>query len=174
MVDKLQEAGVRVAMTPWGRNITGCTSPDMRSNNSSDNTDGVNSTDDGIDNSSNNSNTVFYIPIGEVTMPLFDMHRTGTTEECTHFCHTPMLWTPVFDGIYLALIQADPFSCGEPLVPSRSRPRPVTPKQHDFSRSQQPLFWDPSLGIGKYPYNRTADEAPLTSCCCTAEKCDTT
>lgn len=100
----LYDAGLVVLITPWGEPKSGCVKYPRH--------------------------TVFYIPFGEVTMSLYDQHAT----ECTHYCGSPQFWAPVFDGIYLALRQADKRLCDTAVLPTQKRGHdivsPVVPAVH--------------------------------------------
>lgn len=40
----------------------------------------------------------YFIPVGEITASLWEWHPTGL--ECSHWCHTPLLFSPIWDAMY--------------------------------------------------------------------------
>jgi hypothetical protein len=45
---------------------------------------------------------IVYLPFYKATEPLYDTHRkakSGSLLDCTHFCHFPMLWQPLWKGL---------------------------------------------------------------------------
>ncbi len=86
VVRAFAQRGFGVAMTPWGKNTTGCAETGRK--------------------------TLFYVPFGEVTMDRHDMH----VKECTHYCSSPTMWNPIADGLFLAVRQRDARLCGEPVL----------------------------------------------------------
>jgi hypothetical protein len=44
--------------------------------------------------------TLHFVPYGEITAELWDMHNS----ECTHICSSPLVAAPIWDALYLALL----------------------------------------------------------------------
>lgn len=59
--------------------------------------------------------TMHFVPYGELTADLWDMHNA----ECTHICSSPLVAAPIWDALYLALLPP-----GAEIVPSGA-PRPL-------------------------------------------------
>jgi hypothetical protein len=53
----------------------------------------------GLETSDDNNNTkpsLLYIPYRAFTSGLVHLHNPDNPEDCTHFCHTPYLWLPIW------------------------------------------------------------------------------
>ena len=45
------------------------------------------------------NNTLYFIPLKDVTDPLWDLHKDCGGGDCTHWCHTPFMWEFVWDSV---------------------------------------------------------------------------
>ena len=80
---------------------------------------------------------MFMIPFGEMTAPLADMHHT----ECTHFCSSPLIGSPVWDAIYLALLPADSPIVAPPKPPKPREPRGLVSPSFSFANDSVPQMF---------------------------------
>ena len=48
------------------------------------------------------NNELVFLPFREYTLPLHYLHPT----ECSHYCHTPFLWLPIWRNLRIAMDRA--------------------------------------------------------------------